>query len=600
MFTWRDGDLDEEQEEAVRSDGNTFLIACPGSGKTRTLTYKIAYELSRLESKKSRVVAITYTHRAADENHERIASLGVDTSQLWIGTIHSFCLEWILKPYGIYHERLRDGFRIINTHDSQEIFEELCEPYQGSKITYWDCGYYFVEGGHVLCCSQEAKHDALNAILAAYFERLTRARQIDFEWMLRCSLEILRQNEKIRTVLSGVFSMILVDEYQDTKAIQYSIICSILKAGGGKTRAFIVGDPNQSIFESLGGSPMPVAECSALSGFAFEERELWKNYRSSARIVEYFGNYNVHQTRIESSSEHKEYSSLVTFNTNVVRADLEQEIVRLIWHNVIELAISPNEICVLAPWWISLSGMTRRLIELLPEFEFNGPGTVPFARDLDNFFYKLSQIALTSASPEFYSRRHRWAADIIQELHSAGLTVESLNCKKLLRRCNAIHIAETDGLAYLRIFFEELFQALGVDFASVPMLQEHHASFFASSAARIAEAVKKGAAFMSDISAFRKVFAPRRGVTVSTIHGIKGDEYDAVIAYALLEGMVPHFSDANGATSARKLLYVISSRARKNLHLISERGRSRGRSREYEPTEVLRQCQFGYDLLPWE
>ena len=71
----------------------------------------------------------------------------------------------------------------------------------------------------------------------------------------------------------------------------------------------------------------------------------------------------------------------------------------------------------------------------------------------------------------------------------------------------------------------------------------------------------------------RKVFESRTGITVSTIHGVKGAEYDTVIAYALLEGMVPHFADSDGEVSANKLLYVIASRARKNLHLIAERGR---------------------------
>ncbi|MGO8609149.1 UvrD-helicase domain-containing protein, partial [Rhizobium johnstonii] len=89
MFMWNKDDLNPEQEAAILKPGSVFLIACPGSGKTRTLTYKIAYELSRLKSNKQFVVAITYTHRAADEIHERIESLGVDTSRLWIGTIHS-------------------------------------------------------------------------------------------------------------------------------------------------------------------------------------------------------------------------------------------------------------------------------------------------------------------------------------------------------------------------------------------------------------------------------------------------------------------------------------------------------------------------------
>ncbi|WP_167877452.1 UvrD-helicase domain-containing protein, partial [Klebsiella pneumoniae] len=107
-FIWDPSDLNPEQAAAVTEPSSIFLIACPGSGKTRTLTYKIAYELSRRTDKRM-VVAITYTHRAADEIQERIEDLGVDTSGLWIGTIHAFCLEWILKPYGIYSPELARG-----------------------------------------------------------------------------------------------------------------------------------------------------------------------------------------------------------------------------------------------------------------------------------------------------------------------------------------------------------------------------------------------------------------------------------------------------------------------------------------------------------
>lgn len=90
MFVWDEEDLNDEQVAAISEPNNVFLVACPGSGKTRTLTYKIALELSRLDTINKWVVAITYTHRAADEIRERIETLGVDTSQLWIGTIHAF------------------------------------------------------------------------------------------------------------------------------------------------------------------------------------------------------------------------------------------------------------------------------------------------------------------------------------------------------------------------------------------------------------------------------------------------------------------------------------------------------------------------------
>ena len=134
MFIWEKDSINKEQEDAILEDNSVLLIACPGSGKTRTLTFKIAYELSRLKSDKEFVIAITYTNRASDEIKERVELLGVDTTQLWIGTIHSFCMEWILKPYHLYSERLKNGFKVINSFDSEKILTELCEPYKKEKI----------------------------------------------------------------------------------------------------------------------------------------------------------------------------------------------------------------------------------------------------------------------------------------------------------------------------------------------------------------------------------------------------------------------------------------------------------------------------------
>ncbi|WP_231586356.1 UvrD-helicase domain-containing protein, partial [Cupriavidus basilensis] len=290
--------------------GSVFLIACPGSGKTRTLTYKIAYELSRLESNKQFVVAITYTHRAADEIHERIESLGVDTSRLWIGTIHSFCLEWILKPYGVYHEALDRGFRVIDQFEREKILEALCKPYQKPKITFWDCEFYFTETDYVLSCPQTWKHDGLREILGRYFDILRESRQIDFELILFYAYQLIARHPAISTLLAQLFSFVLVDEYQDTKRIQYSIIAAILKAGQGTTKTFIVGDPNQAIYQSLGGYPIAYEDFKAMAGIDIEERELSRNYRSSERIIDYFGNFNVHATVIEAASDAKAYQSL--------------------------------------------------------------------------------------------------------------------------------------------------------------------------------------------------------------------------------------------------------------------------------------------------
>lgn len=595
MTVWANHDLNEPQKGAIREAGSVFLVACPGSGKTRTLTFKIAEELSNLDSPRQCLVAITYTHRAADEIKERIERLGVDASRLWIGTIHSFCLEWILRPYGIYHDELQHGFSVASTHDSEKLLTDLCAPYRSPKVTYWDCGFYFTKDGYVLTCQDSRKHAAIHEILEDYFSALSKDRKIDFELMLYYAYELLSKNPSIAKLLSGIFPLILIDEYQDTKEIQYSIVGEVLAAGAGQTRAFVVGDPNQAIFQSLGGFAITPKEFSALSGVAFKEAELTHNYRSSKRIIEYFCHYDLYGSSIEAASNHKAYPSIITYDATTGKDGLEDELVALIRYNIDTLGIEPSEICVLAPQWVHLAGMTRRLVSRMPEYEFDGPGMVPFARDPDNFWYKLARIALTNASPRLYVRRLRWAKEILIELEAAGVSTADMSPKRLLRESNSIALAETDGLKYLEQYFGVLFSALGIDFSVFPALQDQYVSFFESSVARIDRLRKEGTQFIGEIDAFRRVFRDRSGITLSTIHGIKGDEYDTVIAYALLEGMVPHFADTDGVNSAKRLLYVVASRARKNLHLISERGRLNGLGAEYVPTNVLRKCQFNYD-----
>ncbi|MBZ9905271.1 ATP-dependent helicase [Mesorhizobium sp. BR115XR7A] len=598
MFVWNKDDLNDEQEAAVNEEKNVFLVACPGSGKTRALTYKIASQLSKLESEKQWVVAITYTHRAADEIHERIENLGVDTSQLWIGTIHSFCLEWILKPYAIYHDALKYGFRVINSHDTERLLSEVCSPYRYPNITHWDCNHYYTPAGRVLTCHAPRRLNVASA-LDQYHALLLQNRQIDFELILHFAHELIISQPTISKLLSSLFSYVLVDEYQDTKEIQYAILASILRAGGGKVGAFIVGDPNQAIYGSLGGYAITAAEFSEMAGVDFKEMDLSRNYRSSERIVGYFGNYNVYATKISAEGKDRQYASLISFDPLTARDGLEEELVRLVRYSIETAGIAPNEICILAPQWVHLASMTRRLVAALPEYGFDGPGMVPFARDIDNFWYKLSKIVLTQASPHMYVRRFRWIGDVLGALGDAGVAIGKLTRKSLLRTCNSITIGEEDGLAYLEQFFDALFATIGVDFRAFPALAEHHDAFFESSRARIQRLQAEGAEYIGEIATFKRVFEGRKGITVSTIHGVKGAEYDTVISYALLEGMVPNFNDLTPAESACKLLYVIGSRARKNLHLLSERGRQRGGGwGEYQPTTVLADCQFAYDKVP--
>ncbi len=605
MFVINQKDLNQKQIDAINEENNLLLVACPGSGKTRTLTYKIARELSKIKTHQQYVIAITYTNAAADEIKDRIELLGVDISQLWIGTIHSFCLEWILRPYSLYLPRLKKGFRVINSHDTEEILTRLSNEFNEKnslkkskeKITYWDFEYYATSNLKFKIVDKDLKTNNIKEIFKQYLQELKKNNQIEFEQILLYSLKILKEKPLINSILNKIFSYILVDEYQDTKDIQYHILASILNVENQNTKLFIVGDPNQSIFQSLGGFPMKKDKLEELTKLSINQMSLSDNYRSSSKIVEYFDYYKTFETDIEASGIYKDYTSIITFDNGVQKDDLVGEIIKLIKFNIEEKNIAQNKICILAPSWIRIISLTRKLIVELPEYSFDGPGLAPFARDIDNFWYKLSRIVLTQASPRSYIRRMRWAKEVLLELYNIGIDVSNISNKKLLKISNSLKINGNDGLKYLKLFFKELFNQLNIDFSKHKMLVEHYQAFFESSVIRIEKLKKEGMDYAGDISTFRKVFDQKDGITVSTIHGVKGLEFDTVIAISLLEGMVPHFNDVNKEESAKKLLYVIASRARKNLHLISERGRMTAgyNPYEYQVTEVLDNYTYLYD-----
>lgn len=302
-FVWKTDDLNAEQVDAITTAGNVFLAACPGSGKTRALTYKAALELSRLSDNNQRVVAITYTHRAADEIRERIETLGVSTDKLWIGTIHSFCLEWILRPYRIYHPALCHGFTVVDAKESEDRLALHCKAAR-NNVAPFHCAYNYTTAGCELRGISDSFKPAVMRVLEAYWKDLEEHRQIDFEMILRFAYELISRVSTISTLLSKLFRFILVDEYQDTKEIQYGIVAKIMRAGRGGTEAFVVGDANQAIYGSLGGYAILREDFENACQASFTPKSLEINYRSSNRIVGYFNNYQVSPatTRAEGST----------------------------------------------------------------------------------------------------------------------------------------------------------------------------------------------------------------------------------------------------------------------------------------------------------
>jgi len=155
-----------------------------------------------------------------------------------------------------------------------------------------------------------------------------------------------------------------------------------------------------------------------------------------------------------------------------------------------------------------------------------------------------------------------------------------------------------DGLEFLDAAFEDISKNLGLDLCPGSCLSESREAFFQKARARLDDA---GMNMPRDLQTFRKLFRHPSGVVISTCHGVKGEEYDTIIAFGLLRGYIPNWnviineSPEVAADSESKLLYVICSRAKRRLHLIAEAGRTTQRGAGYETSPMLRSLEFRFD-----
>ncbi|WP_342558309.1 ATP-dependent helicase [Metasolibacillus sp. FSL K6-0083] len=574
--------LNSLQQDAIDEEENSIVLACPGSGKTRVLTLKIAKELEKLDKRNNRIAALTFTNRAADEIDKRINSMGIDISQLWTGTIHSFCLQWIIKPYGVYLPELQKTYSILDEFKAKDLKEnfksEFDIPRFNDFITRRDRNGNYVN-------SEEKYNDAAKA----YHKFLLENRLIDFDLILYYAYFLIEKYPEIPRNLSKIFKYFFIDEFQDTQDLQYAIVGKVIKASEGQCKIFLVGDPDQAIFKSLGGIVKSPAEISQdIGGYNIKQLGLSNNYRSTQRLINLYSNFQSTDLLIESLASYCSEDGIIMFNKTTHKDNLVDTITEII-NKEISNGISPNDICILAPQWNFLSSIARKLKANLPDIEFDAPGLTLLPRNPDNFWFKLARIILITKEPNKYLVRMKWARDILEELVMvSGITidVDTDNCRRLLKKINSINSINEDAIEYLEESFKYVFEKLEFDYSSSDLLKEQWDNFFMGLRRRY-----ESSDFLDvpkDINYMKKMFNTKEGIVINTCQGVKGEEFHTVISFGLLRGYLPHWNQiinqpgSNEIEESNKLLYVICSRAKKNLFLFSETGRRTLKGMPYE------------------
>lgn len=569
--------LNPQQKQVCIDEGNILLKACPGSGKTRTLTYKIAYLVEKYIDSKKLNIAITYTNRAADEIRERLEKVETPEDKVWVGTIHQFCLEFIIRPYTMYHKRLRKGYHIIDEYVTKQYIEEIIEEL-GIDIGY-------------------SKPFEYPKILEKYQKKLLDEKEIDFNDILSISFDLISDKKFIAENISGIIRTILVDEYQDTNELQYKILSSIVRADK-KIQVTFVGDTDQAIYGGLGGVAKTCDELQKEFGIKFLERKLDGCYRSTQRIVDYYSYFQLKGMKIQAVSDIKDEIGCLIYDNTINKSELFEKIACIV-KDELSKGIPETEICIIAPQWWLLFPLSKKMKELLPDVKFDAPDITPIKYDPMNIFYLISKLLFTESGKRITSRK-RVANEIIEiltEEYKIRLS-EQIDSYRVLKVINSIYPTKENGIAYLQEAISKFLVGIGIELSIEASLYKAYEDFME----RIKDRVKNNH-LSTDIDVFRQCFKEKEGVVINTFHGVKGEEYTTVIAFGILKGYIPHWDIIINKpidyqkNETKKLLYVVCSRAKKNLFLFSEQGRTTQKGAPLLSTDEILEIDYEYDSL---
>ncbi len=290
-------DLNESQRKAVEYiDGPSLVIAGAGSGKTRVLTYKIAYLLQQ-GVKPWSIMALTFTNKAAREMKERIGKLvGQELAQhLYMGTFHSI-FSRILRAEA-QHIGFTNNFTIYDESDSRSLIKTIVKEMGLDEKVYKPASVHsrismaknnlmsaenYARDKDLYQADQRAKMPRVGDIFITYVQRCQQANAMDFDDLLTLTFKLFQEHEDIRKKYADRFDFLLVDEYQDTNHAQMRIVMQLCKE---KERVCAVGDDSQSIYSFRGANIDNILSFQS----RFKEAKLFKleqNYRSTQSIVE--------------------------------------------------------------------------------------------------------------------------------------------------------------------------------------------------------------------------------------------------------------------------------------------------------------------------
>ena len=299
-------ELNEKQKEAVEyHKGPLAIIAGAGTGKTRTITHKIAYFIQNNIYDPSRIIAITFTNKAANEMKQRIQDMIGVNAKVEIRTYHSLCLK-ILRKH-IHNLNLPNNFNILDKYDQKQILAKAYKKFRINRKTHrFSNMLNYISKNKITKKSikileEEAYSDTDKvyvSIYKEYLEESKRMKSLDFDDLLLYTADLFDKFPKIKDHWVQQYDYLLVDEFQDTSLIQYEIIKELTP----HNNVTIVGDPDQTIYS------WRMADVNLILDF--------QKYFQDAKIIVLEENYRSTQSILDAAN------NLISYNNNRLKKDL--------------------------------------------------------------------------------------------------------------------------------------------------------------------------------------------------------------------------------------------------------------------------------------
>ncbi|HEV3090300.1 MAG TPA: DUF3553 domain-containing protein [Candidatus Cybelea sp.] len=283
--------LNDVQSAAVRqTDGPVLIFAGAGSGKTRVLTHRIAYLLGELGVAPDRILAVTFTNKAAGEMKSRLQNMvGAAVRDVWVGTFHSMCVR-ILRRDGS-RIGIAPSFAVIDDADQRQLVREILDDldYDERQISAGACLAEIDKAKNALIWPEEYHTrqtsfpgERIANVYSEYQRRLAESNSLDFDDLIVRTIDLLERDKTVREKYQRRFEYVLVDEYQDVNAAQYRLVALLAGHHGNMT---VVGDDDQSIYSWRGSDYRMILRFEDdFPGAAVFKLE--QNYRSTSRILD--------------------------------------------------------------------------------------------------------------------------------------------------------------------------------------------------------------------------------------------------------------------------------------------------------------------------